>query len=759
MASSRTTPVRVALVGRRLPHNENLGLCYLRAALQGAGVSVSVHYVNDTHELAAALRVLLAAPPDVVGLSLADGGSALLPLALGEALHRAGYRGHVTSGGQFATLARGWLLERYAWLDSVVRFAGEVPIVAIAERVARGEAVHGVPGVTTREGDGPPAPVLDTTPLELVPVRDELPEILGHRAVHLSASRGCAGRCQYCGPAALQTQERAEGERAGAPRVTLTQAGVGGVRRRALDAVCAEMADLYHQRGARYFYFVDEHLLPYAEADALDYLAALREGLRARGVGPIGIGCMLRADRLTPAIIRAFAEAGLVRAFVGLEIAGHEEARRFGRPAPTDRELDLLRVFAEHGVTTVSNLMLVHPYATPASIEAGIDLLERIPAGVFEATRMMAYHGTQLADRLAAEGRLVGNPLRHGYTFEDPTMERFAEIFTRLRGEAFHDYSMAYRTHDALLGLSLARRLYPERVRPGLLDRLDAVRRRVQALYVEAYRRGLDLALTGGGFAEAGDLVRWASRSADELGRELDRLEESVLAAAPPRAGLLTPMRAAAASLFTFALAGCPSTIETAPGGAGGTTSGTVTSTTTTSATTTCVPSGPLSSEQVVAIVNQGAACFSGYISPPSQPGDPINAGAYASIYSYPGLGTCYTPGTQAALDAQSNAARAALANACVGADALPSGTSVNGGSMSDMQKMYDAIEAACQKLWDPSKFPQFDINLDASGKVVNVTGDAGIQPLLDCIGKALAGLSFPCLASFDVCPEYAIAE
>jgi hypothetical protein len=37
----------VALVGRRLPHNENLGLAYLRAALERAGVGVTTHYVND----------------------------------------------------------------------------------------------------------------------------------------------------------------------------------------------------------------------------------------------------------------------------------------------------------------------------------------------------------------------------------------------------------------------------------------------------------------------------------------------------------------------------------------------------------------------------------------------------------------------------------------------------------------------------------------------------------------------------------------
>jgi hypothetical protein len=199
--------------------------------------------------------------------------------------------------------------------------------------------------------------------------------------------------------------------------------------------------------------------------------------------------------------------------------------------------------------------------------------------------------------------------------------------------------------------------------------------------------------------------------------------------------------------------------VETNPGGSG-TTSGTVTTTTSVTTSTGCEPSGPLTNEQVSAIINQGAACFTGYVAPPSQPGDPITASAYAAIYNYPGLGTCPTSGSQTALDAQANAARAALANACVGADALPAGgTSVSGGSMTDLQKMFDAIEASCQALWDPNKYPQFDIKLDTSGKVVNVTGDASIQPLLDCVQMALAGLSFPCLASFDVCPEYAIAE
>lgn len=88
-------PIRVALVGRRLPDNENLGLGYLRAALDEAGFAVETHVLNAAADVPRVGAALLARPPDLVGLSLPDGGSAFLPLALGELLHGRGYRGHV----------------------------------------------------------------------------------------------------------------------------------------------------------------------------------------------------------------------------------------------------------------------------------------------------------------------------------------------------------------------------------------------------------------------------------------------------------------------------------------------------------------------------------------------------------------------------------------------------------------------------------------------------------------------------------------
>ena len=745
----------VALVGRRLAHNENLGLGYLRAALAEAGIRSTTHYVNDALELRRAADAIMARPPTVLGLSLADGGSALWPLSLAELLHRRGYRGHITSGGQFATLARSWLLERHRWLDSVVRHAGEVPLVELVRRLGAGLEASGTPGVTTRRGDGPPAPVTDDTPMRIVPIRDELPSLLGYPTCHIAASRGCKGRCFYCSPAALQGQEWSEGKQGGTPLAVLREHGVGGVRRRAHDALCDEMSTLWHERGVRYFYFVDEHVLPYEEAAAIEWLHRLKAGLRARGVGGYGIGAMLRADRLTPAVCEAFRDAGLVRCFVGLELATEAEAHGFGRRAPGEAELEIVATFARLGVATVSNLMLVHPDSSPDTIRAGIDLLDALPGGVFEATRMMVYHGTRLHDRMEAEGRLLGNPFRYGYTYDDPAMERFAEIFTRLRGQAFFSYSLAYRTHDTHLALALAKRISPERLDAPVERRLERTRRHVNHLYAEGYRRGLELALSGGGYEASAGLVSEMKARAEELQEELDLVEESLLRAKNRRFSSFAPVRASAAGVLTFALLGSSGCYLSHEGSARPD-AGRVDASMRVDAARLdggmCTDADrEAQMMEAAAVGSRVDACFTGGVSI-ELPGAPPDAFYDPSVFSSTRWGLCRGDPAMAARVAEAER-RVEDAVSAAGLSCAAGFARIDGRSDDDMAAMASAADPCIVDPFGTS----VQVVLDASGAVVDVRG--GPPEVLDCIRASLAGLSFPCLASFEVCPEFAIAE
>jgi len=89
--SDRSGRWKVALVGRRLTDNENLGLSYLAAALDEAGFGYERFVLNQADDVGRVGDAILRGGFDMVGLSIPDGGSAYLPLAFGELLQHRGY--------------------------------------------------------------------------------------------------------------------------------------------------------------------------------------------------------------------------------------------------------------------------------------------------------------------------------------------------------------------------------------------------------------------------------------------------------------------------------------------------------------------------------------------------------------------------------------------------------------------------------------------------------------------------------------------
>ena len=767
---------RVALVGRRLVDNENLGLGYLAAALAEAGFASLQLHLNEAGDLARVGQRLLSGGFSLVGLSIPDGGSAYLPLALGEYLRQRGFDAPITCGGSFATLARDWLLARYPWLHSVVRFAGEVPLVALARALRDGSGVVSIPGLSTRAGDGPPAPVLDAKPLGLWPARGDLPRILGHRAAHLTATRGCAGRCGYCAPASLQVQEWREGTRAGASGESLRAAGVGRIRRREVLDLCDEMAWLWHERDVRYFYFVDEHVLPYQEAEALAFLGEMKAALRRRKVGRLGIGTMLRVDRLTKSIVRAFADVGLVRAFAGIEFATAEEGKAFARTCDPDHARAILAELDGLGVATVAHLMMVHPYSGEDTIAGAIRFMESAPAGLFELTQMRVYHGTWLWRRMGEEGRLSGNPMRYAYTMPDPSVARFNEIFMELRARSFWNHSIAYRTHDAFLALVLGQRLRPD-VKVGTLPvQMRELREQLARLYSDSYRRALALAKANASSDEVTRLVEEACERSLRLQQRLDRLVADLACRLETSPSLFSPSRAAAAGALALSLlgpaVGCsnrPMATHADAGDAAGATFrdavGSDARDAGPDASRDAAPAEPdsgctqaMAGEQESAIegaANAAAPCFSGVIHLDKPSGQPWAEPWYPQTFSARPCNPTVDGGIPTPAEdrwaAQVENAVAGLDHSCLCRseswglychDVHVSGTA------GDEIGQVTLTVINCRD--DPRNAGPFSVTIDDDG---HVTGATGVTPeVSDCIVSALKDVVFPCLAGAGVC-------
>jgi anaerobic magnesium-protoporphyrin IX monomethyl ester cyclase len=792
--------VDAILVGRRLPDNENLGIGYLLASLEAAGLRGRMGVLNSWTDLEGLSRQILDMSPALVGLSMPDGGSAFLFLGLGELLRRRGYRGHITAGGPFATLARHWLLGRCSWLDSVVRFAGEVPLPMLVRRVQQGGGGTGIPGVTTGQGDGPPAPVMDRTPIDIFPVRGEMPTVLGRPMAHMAATRGCPGRCAYCGPSAIRRLEWQEGLEAGFSTADLQCEGVARVRRRPPESLCDEMALLWHERHVRYFYFVDEHVLPRRREDALAWIAAVKQGLQRRGVGALGLGCMLRADLLDAEVARAFADLGLVRCFLGIEFASPQELRLYGRGGSLARGTDMMAGLQRSGVATICNLMLVHPYSTMESIRGALDFLEGLGSAPFEAVHMQVYHGTRLHERLSAEARVTGNPLRYGYTFDDPAVGRFSEIFARLRGEAFGDYSLAFKTHDVGLALGLGRRLDPSASLDGCERKCRELGARLNRLRLDAMREALAMAREGRGFHDCLDLVDRTAGQAGLLSAELERLAGRILSAPGRGERIFSPMRAAAAAVISFCLAGAP-----LPG------CKTMLSETPRSFETGTEKDREIIQAEVGVLTTAQAAADAS-----SEPGS-MEAPAAAEAAPEPAAAKTYVeapePCTEEASLAVTRKVKKIVKKAepcgdihvsfdwetaglyaetqwaydtrpCSPDDAgmgsleekLEAGLSrdeidclafssvyVPGKRTDQAQKLVSSAFQKCPAEKGSAYWYSLMVEVDGNGKVMDIRprkDDDQIPPdAIECLKKALKGLSFPCLAGYRICPEYVIIE
>jgi len=542
----------VLLIGQRIPHNENLGLGYLLAALRRAGVPSRALSLNTWMDLQVIADQVRRQQPRLVGIAMPDGSASVLALGLGELLQATGYAGHITAGGAFATLARQWLLERYDWLDSVVRFAGEQPLVQLALSLRQRRCdPRNIAGITTRFGDGRPAPVMDTTPLEIIPDRDDLPEILGYSIAHISATRGCRGRCAYCGPAALQALERAEGKRSGACPAAMIKNSIGGVRRRSPENIAAEMATLWKDHSVRYFCFVDEQLLPAQPPAALRFLRQWRSALAARGIQRPPFSCMLRADQVTPPVLDALVNLGLARCLVGLEFLSLEERRSFGRGGDVSNTIRTIRRLERQGISTVSNAMLIHPYCTESTIQKGIDLLAGLEDIPYEAGEMQVFHGTELQQRLTAEGRLSGNPLCYEYTLDDPIAQLFADIHLRVRNAGVRSYRLAMHLRDIRLALNLAQRLRPEVPLTDLRTEIQELYVRTNRAQVECLRQILCIARNDGR-PQLEELVNRSEKTAAGCLGETDRIWRTFRRRIAWRGKLFSPMAAAAATAICY---------------------------------------------------------------------------------------------------------------------------------------------------------------------------------------------------------------
>lgn len=339
------------------------------------------------------------------------------------------------AGGPYATFHVEHLLQSTPAFDAVVLGEGEVPMLSLAATGTRSSTRFFLPGLVWRDRlntEALPAPPSLT---DLAPPDRRPAALLGRFArgsalASVESSRGCSHACRFCSIAAVEDLASARLRRL-----------------RNVETTAAEMAALNQLYGLRDFWFMDA-----------DFLGSPAEGARILklaeligGIGAVSIEIDTRADSIREDIIHALRQAGLKRAFLGVESFDDETLRMLGKHSTSGENLRAIEILEKEGVRPILGTILFHPNSTPGQLRREHRVLSTIgyhkTQGLF---RLKKYRGTRDAgDRYDGAGRGISPDEDYGWEFSDDQVGMIWRLFDhgrlRLMDAVFADLGPMFR--------------------------------------------------------------------------------------------------------------------------------------------------------------------------------------------------------------------------------------------------------------------------------------------------------------------------
>lgn len=470
----------VSLVGPEI--EENLSLRYLAASLSRAGITSEILPFNSDADLPGLVAHIATRTPAnaVVGLSLAFQWRAQDFLAMAVALRAAGYRGHITAGGHFATFEGRQILRDFPEVDSICRQECEDTLVAVTRAVCAGESVFGLPGVTARAAsgaliEGPEAPLPDLETLPWPDRRGTPARCFDHGIAPLVGSRGCYANCSFCCIAAWHEQSL-PGKR---------------YRLRGVEQIADEMVDLQRTRGVDIFVFHDDNFFLPSHQKNRERIAALADALEARHIGPFATVVKARPTDVDPEVFRLLkTRLRCIRVYVGIETDADQGLKTLRRWALSRQNRAAIEIVRGLGLYTCFNMLIFDPDTTLDAIETNIRFMRYAAECPSNFGRVELYAGTPLLARMLGEGRCRGDWLQYDYDLASPEVTRVFTLAMRcFMPRNFGDESIANRIMATRFDLEVCRHFHPESFEPAWLEEGKALSRMLADSGADALER------------------------------------------------------------------------------------------------------------------------------------------------------------------------------------------------------------------------------------------------------------------------------
>jgi radical SAM superfamily enzyme YgiQ (UPF0313 family) len=327
-----------------------MGLYYIGAMLKAHGHQVEIvnwHAARDTPDLIR--EKMIASRPDLIGFSIlhANRWGAIDIARLAKTIDP---QVPVVFGGIGATFLWEHLLTHFPQIDFVVLGEGEISFLELAGALARGacaEQISRIAGLALRTPQG----IRQTRPGVPVQDLDALPQPARYFDFqHLSLTRGCPGRCTFCGSPKFWNRR---------------------IRAHSADYFVEQLA-LLEARGITHFYVSDDTFTLDAELVIQVCRLILQRGLK------ITWQAIAKVNAIRGDILRWMRKAGCVQISFGVESGSSRIRKLFCKDikgAQIKRAFDLT---VAHGILARAYFIYGAPGENDRTIDETLELIRAI---------------------------------------------------------------------------------------------------------------------------------------------------------------------------------------------------------------------------------------------------------------------------------------------------------------------------------------------------------------------------------------------
>lgn len=370
-----------------------LGVLYLATILEKEGFEVSLLdqaakglTVDET------VKWINTENPDIVGFSTLASSGRTAAIIAGE-VRKENPEAKIVFGNYYATFNADRIMQKYPWIDMIVRSEGEITTLELAKCLKNGESLKNVSGLTFREKNR----ILSTPDQPLIKDVDSLPfpdremldveyhsEIAGaitapEKFTTVLSSRGCPFRCRFCG----------------------CQRFARGVwRARSAENTVQELR-LLTSLGYKQFLFVDDSFT----VNPKRVIEICRE-MRKEKIDTDWV-CEGRVDVCSYDMIREMVKAGCKIIYFGIESANQRILDYYNKRITPQQSETAVKTTRKAGMDAiVASFIVGAPTETREEIESTLRFARKIPIDFPQFNILGVFPGMAIWDELKTRGVL-----------------------------------------------------------------------------------------------------------------------------------------------------------------------------------------------------------------------------------------------------------------------------------------------------------------------------------------------------------------